>query len=86
MEFTEIIYIYNNPDDVNYINSTYSDKGIFIEYIDICSKSGKKKAKELMEEWGSRKSPFAIIKNKDKVVKCFYSEAENVLNKLIELL
>ena len=83
---TEITLVYNDLKDRQTIENLNSDKGIYINYLDYESKLSKKKARLLMEDWGSKKLPFAVCLEKDKVVVAFYSEADNVINKLKEIL
>lgn len=86
MQVTEIIFVYSDPADRDYISSTHSERRLYIDYVDAGSKLSKKRARTLMTDWGSTKLPFTIVMNKDKVVTCFYSEAEDVLGKTVNLL
>ena len=83
---TDIIVIYNDPSVRDTIENLDFSFSVFIEYLDRGSRLSKKKAKELMEEWGATQLPFVILKDKDKVVKCLYTEATNVINELTDII
>lgn len=63
----------NLEDEEHVIQSTIID-GFYFKFIDSNSAYTKKEAYTLKTEWGARKEPFAIVKDKDKVLRCFYSE------------
>lgn len=77
MVITDVVVIYDDPEQLSRINSIPSDKGLYFTSFNYKSRKGKKKAWEQMEEWGARKLPFIILKDHDEVVKCLYSEAED---------
>ena len=70
----EIIVIYNNPEQRKEIEEYEGTREVYISFLDYGSKLCKKKAWELMENWGARKLPFVLIKENDKVVHCLYTE------------
>lgn len=55
-------------------------------FLDPLSKEERKEALALKSYWAARLDPFAIVTNEDKPVKAFYSEANDVINDLIEYL
>ncbi len=58
-----------------------------INFIDSNTKKGKRQAWLLKSHWAARLDPFILIKNGDKPIKAFYTEAnKNVVNELINYL
>lgn len=49
----------------------------YFSFIDSGSSLMKKEAYTLKTDWGAKKEPFAMVKYKDKVLRCFYSEESN---------
>lgn len=73
---------------------TYSDESQIsklkdfsdIHFIDSMTIKGKKESWALKSHWSARLDPFALVVIDDKPVKAFYSEAENVVDNLINYL
>lgn len=61
-------------------------RSLTFHFIDPLSKKGKKEALALKSHWAAKLDPFAIVMDKGKPVKAFYSEACDVINNLIEYL
>lgn len=82
---TDITIVHNDPKfSLNKFNFPYP---VCVKVLDSGSKKEKRKAWEIKSEWGARKDPFILCQNKDKVVRCFYSEADhNVYKSLMEFL
>lgn len=79
-----IIFVYNSDEQRQKIEESVNTDS-FIFYDDRNLKERKKGATE-MHKWASRKFPFAIHYEEDKPIKAFYSEANNVVNELINYL
>ena len=63
-------------DEKKVLNSDIIDK-FYFSFIDSNSAYTKKEAYALKSDWGARKEPFILVKHKDKVLRCFYSEESN---------
>ena len=70
----ELVLISNNLDDEKKVLSRESPSGYYFSFLDLGSMLCRADAYALKSEWGARKDPFALVKNKDKVLRCFYSE------------
>ena len=80
----KIIIIYNDKDQLLELKI---DESLDIELIDSKSRTGKKKARKIKNFYGAKLDPFAVILDKNnKTIRAFYSEAENVINSLTNLL
>lgn len=81
METPEIVFIYDNPEHRQTLESFENDKDVYLTFLDYGSKLSKKQAWALMEDWGARKLPFALVKVGESVTRCFYTEdGDRVLN------
>lgn len=81
----EIVLVYSDLKDRETIENYESKNNVFLSFLDYNSRKSKKKAWELMEEWGARKTPFVVVKDGDSVIKCLYTEDGNcVIKSLIE--
>ena len=72
--------------DVKIVTEKDTDVDRIINDINrIIYREGKKEAYELKSHWASRKNPFICISNdKDRVIKCFYSETgDDIINSCI---
>ena len=80
----KIIIIYSDKDQLSKLKI---DESLNIEYIDSKSRTDKKKARKIKNFYGAKLDPFAVILDKnDKTINAFYSEAEDVINSLTNLL
>lgn len=80
----KIIIIYSDEDQLSKLKI---DESLDIEFINSKSRTGKKKARKIKNFYGAKLDPFAIILDKnDKTINAFYSEAEDVINSLTNLL
>ena len=61
-------------------------KSLTFHFLNPLSKEERKEALALKSYWAARLDPFAIVMDGDKPVKAFYSEANDVINDLIEYL
>jgi hypothetical protein len=66
----------NLEDEKKVLNSDIIDR-FYFSFIDSNSALTKKEAYTLKSDWGARKEPFAIVKYRDKVLRCFYSESNS---------
>lgn len=73
----EIVLVYDKPEDREKFESIPTSRPITITYYDYGSKLSKKKAWSLMETWGARKLPFAVLSENNKVITCLYTENKN---------
>ena len=80
----KIIIVYSDKDQLSELKI---DESLDIELIDSKSRTGKKKAWKIKNFYGAKLDPFAVILDKNnKTVMALYSEADNVINSLTNLL
>lgn len=73
----ELILVSSNLNDVEQVlDSNIADR-FYFTFIDSNSAYTKKDAYALKTDWGAKKEPFCMVKEKDKVLRCFYSEESN---------
>ena len=65
----------NLEDEQKVVESTVD--GFYFKFVDSNSAYTKKEAYTIKADWGARKEPFCIVKEKDTVLRCFYSENNN---------
>lgn len=82
---TDIFIVCSDKEQLKKVEDTTNVTSTF-HFIDSLSKKGKKEAWALKNYWGAKLDPFAIVMNRDKPVKAFYSESENVIDNLITYL
>ena len=76
----------NLEDEKKVLDSDIIDK-FYFSFIDSNSAYTKKEAYILKTDWGAKKEPFAIVKNKDEVLRCFYSESsDKVIDEALEFI
>ena len=76
----------NLEDEKKVLNSDIVDK-FYFSFIDSNSVYTKKEAYTLKTDWGARKEPFALIKYRDNVLRCFYAEKSNkVIDEALEFI
>lgn len=80
---TDIYIVCNDSSQEKQVRDSVKSPLTF-HFID--SKKGSKEARTLKSHWAARLEPFALVMNKDKPIKAFYSEAEDVINNLIKYL
>ena len=70
----ELILVSSNLNDVEQVlDSNIADR-FYFTFIDSNSAYTKKDAYALKTDWGAKKEPFCMVKAKDRVLRCFYSE------------
>ena len=73
-------------DERKVIESEIVDK-FYFKFIDSNSAYTKKEAYTIKTDWGARKEPFCIVKDKDKALRCFYSEqSKKVIDEALEFI
>lgn len=81
--------VYVVSDDVNvasYFNESFPGNPFF-HFYDIGSKRDRSAAFKLKGSFGAKENPFAVVFDKDKPIKAFYTEADkNVIQSLINYL
>ena len=78
----EVTIVHNDPqieEELKYMNLQES---ILVNFIDFGSNKEKSQAYKVMGKWGATKVPFITVSEEGKVIKAFYSEAEDVLIEL----
>ena len=76
----------NLEDEDKVLKSEVVDK-FYFKFIDSNSAYTKKEAYTLKTDWGAKKEPFCMVKEKDKVLRCFYSEkSNNVIDQALEFI
>lgn len=83
----ELILVSSNlEDERKVIESPIADR-FYFKFIDSNSVYTKKEAYTLKTDWGAKKEPFCIVKEKDNVLRCFYSESnDKVLDEALEFI
>ena len=82
---TDVFVVYNDKEQLNRIGDT-SKYTLNFHFIDSMAKKSKKEAYRLKSYYAARLDPFAVILDKNKPIKAFYSEAEDVIDSLIKYL
>lgn len=76
----------NLEDERKVLNSDIVDK-FYFSFIDSNSALTKKEAYNLKTDWGAKKEPFALIKHRDKILRCFYTEkTDNVIDEALQFI
>lgn len=76
----------NLEDEKKVLESPIVDK-FYFRFIDSNSAYTKKEAYTLKTDWGAKKEPFAMVKSKDEVLRCFYSESnDKVVDEALEFI
>lgn len=70
----ELVLISNDLEDEKKVLSRESPSGYYFSFLDLGSMLCRSDAYALKSEWGAREDPFALVKDNDKVLRCFYSE------------
>ena len=83
----ELILVSSNlEDEKKVIESSIVDK-FYFKFVDSNSAYTKKEAYTIKTDWGARKEPFCIVKDKDKVLRCFYTEEnKKVIDKALDFI
>ena len=73
----ELTLVSSNLEDEKKVIESPIVQKFYFKFIDSNSAYTKKEAYTLKTDWGAKKEPFAMVKNKDKVLRCFYSESSD---------
>lgn len=73
----ELILVSSNLNDVEQVLKSDTVDRFYFTFIDSNSAHSKKDAYTLKTDWGAKKEPFCVVKEKDNVLRCFYSEESN---------
>lgn len=79
---TDVFIVYDNEEHKRKVEDSVKVSPTF-HFINSLSRKSRKKALTLKSYWGAKLNPFAIVLDKDKPIKAFYSESEDVINNLI---
>ena len=86
MMITDVYIISNDPNMSSKINGSFPGNPFF-HFYDIGSMKERSAAYKLKGQFGARLDPFAVVYEKDKPIKAFYSEADNdIIKSLIDYL
>lgn len=75
----ELVLVSSNLEDERKIVEDEIVDKFYFTFIDSNSLYTKKLAYTIKSEWGARLEPFIVIKDKDKVLRCFYSEKSDMV-------
>jgi len=75
----ELVLVSSNLEDERRIVESEIVDNFYFTFIDSNSLYTKKLAYTIKSEWGARLEPFIIIKDKDKILRCFYSEKSDMV-------
>lgn len=70
----ELILVSENLEDEQRVVDSDIDN-FYFTFLDIRSVLSRKQAYQLKSDWGARENPFAVVKNRDRVLRCFYAES-----------
>ena len=83
----ELILISRNLEDEKKVLKSSIVDNFYFKFIDSNSAYTKKEAYTLKTEWGAKLEPFAMVKDKDNVLRCFYSEKnDRVVDEALEFI
>lgn len=79
----EVIIVYDNKKDKEFISLIDYKFPIFFQYINMNTTKGRKEGYKIKSHFAARLNPFAVVlDDSNKPIKVFYSEAENVISSL----
>ena len=83
----ELILVSSDLEDERKILESEIVDKFYFTFLDSNSVYTKKQAYALKTDWGAKKEPFILVKDKDKVLRCFYTEEDNeVIDKSLEFI
>lgn len=83
----ELILVSSDLNDVEQVIKSNTADRFYFTFIDSNSAYTKKDAYALKTDWGAKKEPFCMVKEKDNVLRCFYSESsDKVLDEALEFI
>lgn len=79
----EIIIVYDNEKDREFLNLMDYKFPIFFQYINMNTVKGRKEGFKIKSHYAAKLNPFIVVlDDSKKPIKVFYSEAENVISSL----
>ncbi len=82
---TEVFIVYNDDKQIEKVKEIHNESLTF-HFINTNDGKGKKEGLKLKNYWAAKLEPFAIILQNGKPIKAFYSEYENIIDKLYNYL
>jgi hypothetical protein len=83
----ELILVSSDLNDVEQVLKSNTADRFYFTFIDSNSAYTKKDAYTLKTDWGAKKEPFCMVKERDNVLRCFYSESsDKVLDEALEFI
>ena len=83
----ELILVSSDLNDVEQVLKSNTADKFYFTFVDSNSAYTKKDAYTLKTDWGAKKEPFCMVKEKDNVLRCFYSESsDKVLDEALEFI
>ena len=83
---TDVHIVYNDDSQIKKIGDTLKVYPFF-HFIDDRTAKGRKEAYRLKSHYAARLTTFAVVYDKDKAIKAFYTEADSdIINSLIKYL
>ena len=73
----ELVLVSANLEDEDKVLKSEIVDRFYFTFIDSNSSHTKKDAYTLKTDWGAKKEPFCIVKERDNILRCFYSEESN---------
>lgn len=80
---TDIFITYNDPEQVKEFINNDKLEDIKVHLLDTSSNKSRKQAFKLKSYWGAKLDPFAVVFDKDRPIKAFYTESESVITNLL---
>ncbi len=82
---TDVFVVYDDLKQIEKLKDT-SRYSLEFHFIDSETKKGKKEAWKIKSHYAAKLNPFAVILDNNKPIKAFYTEAEDVVDSLINYL
>lgn len=87
----DVCVVYSDPNDFKRFLDNIESNKCYISGFNINSRADRNKAIKIKAKWGAIKNPFVEITEKDKPIKCFYSDESyeygyDVINQTIKFI
>lgn len=82
----DIFITYSDKQDRDYFENINIQYPVYLHFYNMTSAKDIKEGRHIKNYGAARKDPFVLVKEEDKVIKCFYSENGNAINQLIKWL
>lgn len=83
---TDVIFIYDDESQVDKVKENIPNSSLTFTFINSLGKKSKKNAWKVKSHYAARLDPFAVILDKNKPIRAFYTEAEDVIESLTKYL